>query len=209
MTELYEAVNSIYCYQNSNTLVNKLDIHDNKKLATVEKKLVLLKLYTLMQNKNIGNFDIHHFLSIHKFLFEDIYPFAGKIRSEDIAKDSFRFAKWEYIEEQLRFLFDKLSKDNFKNLSKDEMAKKLAYYMSELNVLHPFREGNGRTIREFIREYANSKSRELPIGEVNFSWANVDKDAINEVIDKGRAFRSIIELEFMKALKPVSLDKTL
>ena len=127
MTELYEAVNSIYCYQNSNTLVNKLDIHDNKKLATVEKKLVLLKLYTLMQNKNIGNFDIHHFLSIHKFLFEDIYPFAGKIRSEDIAKDSFRFAKWEYIEEQLRFLFDKLSKDNFKNLSKEEMAKKLAY----------------------------------------------------------------------------------
>lgn len=72
-----------------------------------------------------------------------------------------------------------------------------------------FAEGNGRTIREFIREYANSKSRELPIGEVNFSWANVDKDAINEVIDKGRAFRSIIELEFMKALKPVSLDKTL
>lgn len=154
MAELYEAVNSIYCYPNSNTLVNKLDIHDNKKLATVEKKLVLLKLYTLMQNKNIANFDIYHFLSIHKFLFDDIYPFAGKIRSEDIAKDSFRFAKWEYIEEQLRFLFNKLSKDNFKNLSKDEMAKKLAYYMSELNVLHPFREGNGRTIREFIRELA-------------------------------------------------------
>ena len=154
MAELYEAVNSIYCYPNSNTLVNKLDIHDNKKLATVEKKLVLLKLYTLMQNKNIANFDIYHFLSIHKFLFDDIYPFAGKIRSEDIAKDSFRFAKWEYIEEQLRFLFDKLSKDNFKNLSKDEMSKKLAYYMSELNVLHPFREGNGRTIREFIRELA-------------------------------------------------------
>ena len=110
MSELYEAVNSIYCYPNSNTLVNKFDIHDNKKLATVEKKLVLLKLYTLMQNKNIGNFSIHHFLSIHKFLFEDIYPFAGKIRSEDIAKDSFRFAKWEYVEEQLRFLLDKLSK---------------------------------------------------------------------------------------------------
>ena len=167
MTELYEAVNSIYCYPNSNTLVNKLDIHDNKKLATVEKKLVLLKLYTLMQNKNIGNFDIHHFLSIHKFLFEDIYPFAGKIRSEDIAKDSFRFAKWEYIEEQLRFLLDKLSKDNFKNLSKDEMAKKLAYYMSELNVLHPFREGNGRVIREFIRQLAFKNGYLLDLQDIN------------------------------------------
>ena len=154
MFELYEAVNSIYCYPNSNVLVNKFDIHDNKKLASVEKKLVLLKLYTLMQNNNIGNFDIYHFLSIHKFLFEDIYPFAGKIRSEDIAKGSFRFAKWEYIEDQLRELLDKLAKDNFKNLSKEDMAKKLAYYMSELNVLHPFREGNGRTIREFIRQLA-------------------------------------------------------
>ena len=154
MFELYEAVNSIYCYPNSNILVNKLNIHDNKKLATVERKLVLLKLYTLRQNKNIGNFDIHHFLSIHKFLFEDIYPFAGKIRSEDIAKDNFRFAKWEYIEDQLRELFDKLAKDDLKYLSKKEISKKLAYYMSELNVLHPFREGNGRTIREFIRELA-------------------------------------------------------
>ena len=130
MFELYEAVNSIYCYPDSNVLVNKLNIHDNKKLATVERKLVLLKLYTLRQNNNIGKFDIQHFLSIHKFLFEDIYPFAGKIRSEDIAKD------------------------NLKDLNKEDMAKKLAYYMSELNVLHPFREGNGRTIREFIREVA-------------------------------------------------------
>ena len=154
MFELYEAVNSIYCYPDSDVLVNKLNIHDNKKLATVERKLVLLKLYTLRQNKNISNFDIHHFLSIHKFLFEDIYPFAGKIRSEDIAKGSFRFAKWEYIEDELRKLLDKLSKDNLKNLSKEEMAKKLAYYMSELKVLHPYREGNGRTIREFIRQLA-------------------------------------------------------
>lgn len=154
MFELYEAVNSIYCYPNSDILVNKLNIKDNKKLAIIERKLVLLKLFDLRQNKQIGNFDINHFLSIHKYLFEDIYPFAGKIRSEDIAKDSFRFAKWEYIEDQLRILLDKLRADNLKNLSKEEISKKLAYYMSELNVLHPFREGNGRTIREFIRQLA-------------------------------------------------------
>lgn len=167
MFELYEAVNSIYCYPDSNVLVNKLNIHDNKKLATVERKLVLLKLYTLRQNNNIEKFDIHHFLSIHKFLFEDIYPFAGKIRSEDIAKDSFRFAKWEYIEDQLNELLNKLSKDNLKNLNKEDMSKKLAYYMSELNVLHPFREGNGRTIREFIRELAYVNGYSLDIKNVN------------------------------------------
>ena len=167
MFELYEAVNSIYCYPNSNVLVNKLNIHDNKKLATVERKLVLLKLYTLRQNNNIEKFDIHHFLSIHKFLFEDIYPFAGKIRSEDIAKDSFRFAKWEYIEDQLNELLNKLSKDNLKNLNKEDMSKKLAYYMSELNVLHPFREGNGRSIREVIRELAFVNGYSLDIKNVN------------------------------------------
>lgn len=154
MFELYEAVNSIYCYPNSDILVNKLDIHDNNKLYVIERKLVLLKLYELRQNKQIGNFDIYHFISIHKFLFEDIYPFAGKIRTEDIAKDSFRFAKWEYIEDQLKELLNKLNSENFKNLSKEDFAKKLAYYMAELNVLHPFREGNGRTTREFIRQLA-------------------------------------------------------
>ena len=163
MTELYEAVNSIYCYPDTNVLINKLGIKDNKKLSTIERKLVLLKLYELRQNKQINNFDIYHFLSIHKFLFEDIYPFAGKIRSEDIAKDNFRFAKWEYIEDELNNLFTNLSNDNLKDLSKKEMSEKLAYYMSELNVLHPCREGNGRTIREFIRQlaYINGYSLEI------------------------------------------------
>ena len=62
MVELYEAVNSIYCYPNSNVLVNKLNIHDNKKLEKIERKLVLLKLYELRQNKKIGKFDIMHFI---------------------------------------------------------------------------------------------------------------------------------------------------
>ena len=154
MFDLYEAVNSINCYKDTNTLVNKLNIHDNEKLSTIERKLVLLKLYELRQNTRIGNFDIYHFLSIHTFLFEDIYPFAGKIRSEDIAKDNFRFAKWEYIEDQLNELFNNLAKEDLHSLSKEDLAKKLAFYMSELNVLHPFREGNGRTIREFIRQLA-------------------------------------------------------
>ena len=166
MTELYEAVNSIYCYPNSDVLVNKLDIKDNEKLSTIERKLVLLKLYELRQNKQIGDFDIHHFLSIHKFLFEDIYFFAGKIRSEDIAKDNFRFAKWEYIQDQLNELLNKLRNDTFKDLTKSELAKKLSYYMSELNVLHPFREGNGRTIREFIRQLAYVNGYLLEIKQI-------------------------------------------
>lgn len=154
-TDLYEARNSIYCYEGTDVLINKLDIKDNELLLKAENKIVLAKLFELRKNKMIGNFDTEHLIGIHKYLFEDIYSFAGKFRTENIAKGFFSFAEWEYIDEQLKELLDKLKNENYlKDCSKEELVKGLAYYMSELNVLHPFREGNGRTIREFIRELA-------------------------------------------------------
>lgn len=150
---LYETRDSIYCYKGSNVLINKLNIHDNKILKQAEEKIVAAKLFILRQNTMIKNFDVNHFKGIHKFLFEDIYPFAGKFRTENIAKGFFSFAEWEFIEDELSNLLKKLNEsNNLKNLKRDEFVKAIAYYLSELNVLHPFREGNGRTIREFVRE---------------------------------------------------------
>ena len=155
MDELYEARNSIYCYPNSNVLINKLDLKNAKRLEKAEKMIVLAKLYDLRQGKIKGNFDKAHLISIHKYLFEDLYPFAGEFRKENIAKDSFSFAEWEFIESELDRLLIKLKEENYlKGLNQEDMAKRLSFYMSELNVLHPFREGNGRVIREFIRELA-------------------------------------------------------
>ena len=155
MSDLYEARNSIYCYKDSDVLINKFDIRDNKKLEEIERKIVLAKLYELRQNRQIGNFDINHFVGIHKFLFEDIYPFAGLFRTENIAKGNFSFAEWEYIEDELKKLLNQLKEENnLQNLDRETFIKRLCYYMAELNVLPPFREGNGRTIREFIRQLA-------------------------------------------------------
>ena len=168
MSDLYEARNSIYCYKNSDVLVNKFDIHDNKKLEEIERKIVLAKLYELRQNRQIGNFDITHFVGIHKFLFEDIYPFAGLFRNENIAKGNFSFAEWEYIEDELKKLLDQLKEENYlQNLDRDTFIKRLSYYMAELNVLHPFREGNGRTIREFIRQLAYRNGYVLNLKHIN------------------------------------------
>ena len=153
--ELYEARNSAYCYKGTNVLINLLNIRDNKTLQRAESRIVATKLFELRKNEMIGNFDVEHFIKIHKFLFEDIYPFAGKFRTENIAKGYFSFAEWEYIDTELRKLLEKLHKSNLlKNDTRAELVKDLAYYLAELNVLHPFREGNGRTIREFIRELA-------------------------------------------------------
>ena len=168
MSDLYEARNSIYCYKDSDVLVNKFDIHDNKKIEEIERKIVLAKLYELRQNHQIGNFDISHFVGIHKFLFEDIYPFAGLFRNENIAKGNFSFAEWEYIEDELKKLLDKLKEENYlQNLDRDTFIKRLSYYMAELNVLHPFREGNGRTIREFIRQLAYKNGYVLNLKNIN------------------------------------------
>lgn len=147
--------NSIYCYPGTNILINKLGIRDSNKLFEIEKQIVLIKSYILRQNQIRYTFDKRHFTYLHDFLFGDIYSFAGKFRTENICKGSFTFASWEYIESELDRLLKELKSENFlQGLNKENLSKRLAYYLSELNVLHPFREGNGRTIREFIRELA-------------------------------------------------------
>ena len=158
MNNSYEERTSKYCYPNSNILINQLNIKNAKDLQYYEAKITAAKSLGLRLQGITGNFNKEHFLSIHRYLFEDIYPFAGILREENIAKDEFRFAMWEYIEPELERLLNQLQKENYlQNLSKIELAKRLAYYLSELNVLHPFREGNGRTNREFIRQLALKK----------------------------------------------------
>ena len=112
-------------------------------------------------------FDAQHLNKIHSYLFEDIYPFAGKFRNENIAKGVFRFAEFEYIEPELNRLLNELIKENYlQGLSKKDLSERLAYYLSELNVLHPYREGNGRTIREFIRELALKNGYKLNLSKI-------------------------------------------
>ena len=190
--ELYEARNSAYCYKGTNVLINLLNIRDNKTLQRAESRIAATKLFELRKNEMIGNFDVEHFIKIHKFLFEDIYPFAGKFRTENIAKGYFSFAEWEYIDTELRKLLEKLHKSNLlKNDTRAELVKDLAYYLAELNVLHPFREGNGRTIREFIRELAYKNGYLLDLQKVEpsevydaFLKSVIDTTDLENVRDK-------------------------
>lgn len=164
---MYEAKNSVYCYPGTNTLVNKLNIKDSKTLESYETSMVALKLMALVKKGITGNFDVAHFTSIHKFLFEDIYNFAGLFRNENIAKDYFQFAQWEYIDSELEKLLNQLKQENYLDgLSKEDFAKRLAYYWAELNVLHPFRDGNGRTTREFLRQLALKNNYKLNLQNV-------------------------------------------
>ncbi len=194
--DLYENRHSIYCYPNTNILINKLNIKDIELLQKYEAKITAAKLLSLRQKGIIGNFDVKHVKDIHLYLFEDIYPFAGKFRTENIGKGEFRFAEWQYIEPELNKLLEKLKTENYlSGLDKENMAQRLAYYMSELNVLHPFREGNGRTIREFIRELALKNDYILNI-------MNADPSEFLEA-----SIKSIVETDDLSALIFDCLEK--
>ena len=165
---MYESKNSVYCYKGTNVLVNKMNIKDPIALKNYETSVIGLKLMALSKRGITGKFDVSHFVSIHKFLFEDIYPFAGLFRTENIAKDYFQFAEWEYIESELTRLLSELKSENFlANLTKEKFTERLAYYWAELNVLHPFREGNGRTTREFLRQLSLKNGYVLNLHKVS------------------------------------------
>lgn len=144
----------IYCYPDSNVLMNKLNIRDQMALSKIERKLAAWRLLELSENLQIGDFDIQHFCSIHRYIFQDIYAWAGTFRTVDIAKGNL-FCKVEFLNAEAESVFRKISlKKDFAGGKIEDAAQILAYVLSELNALHPFREGNGRTQREFIRQLA-------------------------------------------------------
>ncbi|MNW48724.1 Adenosine monophosphate-protein transferase VbhT [compost metagenome] len=150
--EMYEQSNSKYCYPDSDVLINLPGFREQKQLNAFERIVTLDRLRLLNLKPLKGKYDRAHLCSIHEFLFKDIYPFAGIFRNEEIGKDSFRFASVQFLEPITDQVLLELREENFlKDLAYETFAERLAYYLTELNVLHPFREGNGRTQREFIR----------------------------------------------------------
>lgn len=141
-----------YCYKDTNILINKLNIKDEKDLYNAERELVLLRTQELLDTSIKGNFDFEHLKNIHKYLFMDVYRWAGNVRNCNIAKTDL-FCLSNYIDSYANEIFTNLSKDNYL-IEYDFNTKivKLVKLFSDINALHPFREGNGRTQREFIEQ---------------------------------------------------------
>jgi cell filamentation protein len=171
-----EIIQSSYCYPDSTVLVNKMGLKDQKQLTNLDSNVTALRITMLGQKPIRGLFDPVHLNKIHRFIFQDLYPFAGKIRQEDIWKGETFFCKSQYIEMNLDSLLSKLKQENFlKGLSCDQFIPRLAYYFSELNLIHPFREGNGRAIREFIRCLALQAGRAI-------DWSISQKELLEAMI---------------------------
>lgn len=167
-----DSVQSIYCYVDMDTLINKLDIRDGDLLAEADTEYSTQRLLELETQPVKGTFSTNHLQNIHKYIFQDIYPFAGKLRFEDISKGNTMFARSQHIKSYLASILTKLKNENYiRGISEKEFCTRAAYYMAELNIIHPFREGNGRTIREFIRCLSAKCGYTI-------NWDRVDKNMI-------------------------------
>lgn len=149
---MYECINSKYVYPGTDILKNKLNIKNEKKLKEYEVKMVAVKTAILLKDDKNHEFNEERFKYIHYFLFCDVYDFAGIYREENIIKDNFVFSDFRYISDNVKEIFKKINIEKFKQMDLDTLIKTISEIMTDLNVLHPFREGNGRTTREFIRE---------------------------------------------------------
>jgi cell filamentation protein len=136
---------------------NKFHLTSYAELQRRETPLALRRLLELQQLTMLGKFDSAHLRAIHRYIFQDVYPWAGEIRSVNISKPNALFPPPEHLRANLDTLFAELTRENLlKGLAVESWAARAAYYLGEINAIHPFREGNGRAQREFIRQLATN-----------------------------------------------------
>ncbi len=171
-------------------LENKLGINDSAELARAEEKISKAKAIKLYESNIVEDFEVGKFsglVKIHKFLFEEIYGFAGKVRTVNIAKGNFRFAPVMYLDAALRHI-DDMPQSTF-----DEIIEKYV----EMNIAHPFREGNGRSTRIWL-DLILKKELKLVV-----DWNRVDKEDYLLAMERS----PIKDVEIKVLLKNVLTDQ--
>ena len=171
-------------------LENKLNITDQLELNKIEEKITKQKAKELYDSGKINTVEVGTFkglADIHKYLFEDIYYFAGKIRDVNIAKNNFRFTPIIYLEVALKNI-DKMPQDTYEHI--------IEKYV-EMNVAHPFREGNGRSMRIWLDLILKKEIKKV------IDWGNISKNEYLSAME-----RSVVkDLEIKELLKTALSDK--
>ena len=165
-------------------LENKLHLTDSVELARVEEKISKKKAIELFENHLLDQYEVGSYKmlsAIHAYLFEDIYDFAGKIRTVNMAKGHFRFASVMYLEEALKNI-EKMPQSTF-----DEIIEKYI----EMNIAHPFREGNGRATRIWLDQILKNSLKKC------IDWSKVDKSEYLSAMERS----PVNQLEIQELLR--------
>ena len=177
---MYSSEDRLYCYPDSTTLKNLLDIRDPAALAEAEGYIVGLRMAEVVGGPSNFAFSFKFLKELHRRLFQDVYEWAGVTRRVDMSKGQTRFAVWEQIESETGRLFDStaLQQAPVSGGQRQWFIDTAAPFLIELNVMHPFRDGNGRTMRLFVELWAAS------IG-LRLDWGRVEPEMIVEAVIHG------------------------
>jgi cell filamentation protein len=162
---MYDAIEDPYTYKNSTVLVNKLDLRDQAELDAFEAEISSARAAEPLPD---GSLDFTHYKAVHHHLFQDVYAWAGQVRTVRISKGSNPFCFPENIAGQADHLFDDLrAADYLRNLDSETFSVNAAHFLAELNAIHAFREGNGRSQLTFFALLADVAGHQLNIDKLN------------------------------------------
>jgi cell filamentation protein len=162
---MYDAIDDPYTYENSTVLVNKLDLREQTELDAFEAEISSARAEEPLPE---GNLDFAHYKAVHQHLFQDVYEWAGNARAVRMFKGGNPFCFPENIDSQAKKLFGELQADNFlRELDGPAFVDKAAHFLAELNVIHAFREGNGRSQLTFFALLADYAGHPIDLDKLD------------------------------------------
>jgi len=177
------------CYEGTLCLVNKMGIRDEAALELVEGEITTLNAAALEANPLPGAFDFAHYKQIHQYLFEDIYDWAGEIRDVDMSKKTTHFVGADDIERIAGHLFKRVQALGRPAKRLSSYAKNIAQVYHDVNMLHPFREGNGRTQRSFFTQLIRAAGCDIDFNRCDRDFLTIATiQAASGVLDYLRQF---------------------
>lgn len=161
-----------YVYPGTAVLRNRAGLRDAVVLSNREAMATTVRIAQLSAQRLVGEYDLPHLQAFHHFIFQDIYPWAGELRSTPLAKPGSMFAPPAHIESYASEVFRRLvDEQHLAGLTRERFVEKVAHYYGEINAVHPFREGNGRAQRAFLRQLALDAGHTL-------AWEHLDAVAL-------------------------------
>lgn len=166
----------LYKYPGSEVLRNKLGVRDASVLDKAERRLVAIRI---REGAPKGDFDLAHLRAIHRHLFQDLYEWAGELRRTDIAKGGHWFMPKDRLEGGMADIHRRLIEQNrLKGLGADAFAAQAGVIMGDVNHLHPFREGNGRTQTQYLKQLATQAGHKLDLRRMQRdAWMEASRQA--------------------------------
>ena len=185
-----------YLIEGTDVLKNKLNIKDGDELYKQEKEIVLERLSALYLYGMIGKYDSNHLKAIHWYLFSPIYDFAGEYRKVNLFKEHSSFLDYQEIENELNKVLEDANSKEINDDNLFDIAKFIGDLYYNLIRIHPFREGNGRSIREFIRQFTSYKFSNLSL-----NYNKIDKKNFLLGITEHDTYPLLLAYEIYNALE--------